>query len=346
MMRTSYDKNDIEAFREGVVKYVVPLADKLAKMRAKRLNVSYPISFADYALDFRSGNPTPSGNADDVLMHGKKFYDELSPETSEFFNFMIDNEMLDLLSTDGKASGGYCEEIPGYNVPFIFANFNGTSGDVEVITHEAGHAFADWMNRKRIPTDYHWPGMEACEVHSMSMEYFAEPWAKDFFGEDADKYLFSHLAAGLEFIPYGTLVDHFQHRVFEKPEMTPRERHDVWKELMSVYMPWMKLDGDIPFYSDGEHWQFKHHIYSLPFYYIDYCLAQTVALEFRAMIQKDLKSAWDRYMAYTLQGGSATFKELLNNAGLDSPFEPNTLREVCESAGKWLEDFEKSHELK
>ncbi len=340
MQRNCYTKDDIEKFRAAVVKYLVPVADGIYREQAERLGKTYPMSFADNALQFRSGNPKPSGTPDEILAQGKKFYDELSPETSEFFNMMMDNELLDVLSTKGKAGGGYCTSIPDYEVPFIFANFNGTQHDVEVVTHEAGHAFAAWMNRTRVPMSYVWPGMEACEVHSMSMEFFAWPWAEGFFGEDTRKFYYSHLAGALTFIPYGTMVDHFQHIVFEKPDMTPKERHNVWKELTGIYMPWMKLDGEIPFYSEGECWQRQHHIYSMPFYYIDYCLAQTVALQFWAKLQKDQADAWEHYMTYTKQGGSCVFTELLKNAGLESPFEEKCLREVCEAAKQWLSDFD------
>ena len=340
MGRNCYTKTDVEAFRAAVVKYLVPLADKIMREQAKRLGKTYPISFADAALSFRSGNPRPVGTADDILAQGKKFYDELSPETSEFFRTMLDCELMDVLSIEGKQSGGYCTGIADYEVPFIFANFNGTQGDVEVVTHEAGHAFEYWLNRKRVPIDCAWPSMEACEVHSMSMEFFAWPWAGGFFGKDERKFLYSHLAGAITFIPYGTLVDHFQHVVYEKPELTPAERHAEWKRLLGVYMPWMKLDGEIPFYSEGEGWQRQHHIYSSPFYYIDYCLAQTVSLEFWAMIQADMKNAWQYYMAYTVQGGSRTFTELLKNAGLTTPFDESCLRGVCEAAGKWLENFD------
>ena len=300
------------------------------------------MSFADNVLEFRSGNPKPQGTADDIVAAGTKFYDELSPETGKFFHTMLDGELMDLLSTEGKAAGGYCTSIPDYNVPFIFANFNGTQGDVEVVTHEAGHAFAAWYNRDRVPMETVWPSMEGCEVHSMSMEFFGEEWAEDFFGKDARKFRYSHLSGALTFIPYGTMVDHFQHIVYEKPEMTPRQRHDVWKELLGIYMPWMKLDGEIPFYSEGEGWQRQLHIYNSPFYYIDYCLAQTVSLEFWAMIREDLKKAWAYYMAYTEQGGSRVFTELLKNAGLESPFDEACLKGVCEKASKYLDEYDLS----
>ena len=254
MGRNCYGKADVEQFRAAVVKYLVPLADSIYREQAKRLDKEYPMTFADNALMFRSGNPKPCGDADAILAHGKKFYEELSPETGEFFNMMLDNELMDVLSTPGKAGGGYCTSLGDYKVPFIFANFNGTQHDVEVVTHEAGHAFAAWMNRDRVPYSTIWPSMESCEVHSMSMEFFAWPWAEGFFGEDTRKFRYSHLAGALTFIPYGTMVDHFQHIVYEKPDMTPRQRHDVWKELLGVYMPWMKLGSEIPFYGDGEGW--------------------------------------------------------------------------------------------
>ncbi len=340
MQRNCYTKADVEKFRAAVVKYLVPVADSIYREQAKRLGKEYPMNFADNALEFRSGNARPDGTPDDILAQGRKFYDELSPETSEFFRTMLDGELLDVLSTEGKAGGGYCTSIPDHNVPFIFANFNGTQHDVEVVTHEAGHAFAAWMNRDRVPMEYVWPSLEACEVHSMSMEFFAWNWAEGFFGKDTRKFFYTHLAGALTFIPYGTMVDHFQHVVYEKPDMTPGQRHDVWKELLGVYMPWMRLDGEIPFYADAEGWQRQHHIYTSPFYYIDYCLAQTVALQFWAKIQKDPKAAWERYMAYTKQGGSAVFTELLQNAGLDNPFEESCLKDVCAAARQWLDSFD------
>ena len=342
MTRNCYDRDDIEKFHEAVIKYIVPVADGIRRKQAERLGMQYPLSFADNALMFRSGNPRPAGDADYIVEAARRFYDALSPETSEFFRSMLEGEMMDLLSTEGKEGGGYCTGIDDYKTPFIFANFNGTQGDVEVVTHEAGHAFAEWMNRDRIPYETVWPSMESCEVHSMSMEFFAWKSTEDFFGKDADKFRYSHLADSFMFIPYGTMVDHFQHSVFEHPEMTPAERHAEWKRLLGIYMPWLRLDGDIPFYADGEGWQRQHHIYSLPFYYIDYCLAQTVSLEFWEMTQNDYDDAWKHYMAYTKMGGSEVFTKLLEKAGLASPFEEETIKGVCRKADEWLKAFDLS----
>lgn len=342
MTRNCYAKEDVEKFRAAVVKYLVPLADGISRRQAERLGKAYPMGYADNALEFRSGNPKPCGSPDEILAQGRRFYHELSPETAEFIDFMFDNELFDVLSRKGKAGGGYCTSLQEYKAPFIFANFNGTAGDVEVITHEAGHAFANFTARNIVPAECQWPTMEACEVHSMSMEFFAWPWLDGFFGKDTAKFRYTHLSGALTFIPYGTMVDHFQHIVYEKPEMTPEERHRVWKELMGVYMPWLKPESDLPFYRDGRAWQRQRHIYEMPFYYIDYCLAQTVALQFWAGIQEDPKAAWDKYLAYTRPAGTKTFCELVDIAGLASPFGDDALREVAEAAGKWLDDYDLS----
>ena len=337
MQRNCYDKADVERFRAAVVDYIVPIAYSVYETVAKRLGKSLPMGYADCAMWFTDGNARPVGTPEDILEAGRSFYHELSGETAEFIDHMLENGMMDVLSRPGKAGGGYCTTLTAYKTPYIFANFNGTSGDVEVVTHEAGHAFASWTSRDIVPAESSSPSLEGCEVHSMSMEFFAEPWAERFFGADADKFRWQHLADAVTFIPYGTLVDHFQHECYEHPEYTPEQRNAAWSRLAAVYMPWLKPEESLGFYSSGRAWQRQRHIYISPFYYIDYCLAQTVSLEFWAMIKRDKAAAWEKYMAYTRLGGTLTFRELLDRAGLDSPFEPETLKAVAEAAKAWLD---------
>ncbi|MBE5775048.1 MAG: M3 family oligoendopeptidase [Clostridiales bacterium] len=339
MKRNCYTGKDVDAFRAAVRKYLVPVAEKICKGQAARMGFDYPMTFADKDISFRSGNPKPQGTPEDILAMGDSFYSELSPETKEFWEHMRRHEMMDVESKPGKASGGYCTGIYALRSPFIFANFNGTAHDVEVITHEAGHAFAGYVNRCRVPVDTQWPSLEGCEVHSMSMEFFAEPWAEGFFGPDARKFRYTHLAESILFIPYGTMVDHFQHEVYLHPEYTPEQRHDIWRELLKVYMPWVRL-GDVPFYGEGKGWQRQSHIYKRPFYYIDYCLAQTVALQFWARIRRDAGAAFETYMDYTRLGGSLVFTDLLKEAGLDSPFDEKCLKDICAEAEKFLDEYD------
>lgn len=341
MRRNSYTKEDVAKFRTAVQKYLVPLADKIYRETAERIGKEYPLNYADAALMFRNGNPKPCGSAQEILETAKKFYHNLSPETAEFIDFMFEGDLLDVLSKKGKAQGGYCIEIPDYKAEFIFANFNGTSDDVETVTHEAGHAFAGYTAKDIFPGVLRSPTLESCEIHSMSMEFFAWKAAEDFYGDDADKFKYSHLASAIKFIPYGTMVDHFQHIVYEHPEFTPKQRDEAWAELTGVYMPWIKL-GEIPFYGDGCAWQRQHHIYSSPFYYIDYCFAQTVALEFWAIMQTDFEKAWECYKKLVGFAGTKKFTDLVNDSGLGNPFNENTLKTVCEAAADWLSGFDKS----
>lgn len=339
MNRNCYTKEDVEKFRAAVQKYLVPVADKICRRQAERLGKSYPLSFADLALEFRSGNPCPVGTPDDILAQGMKFYGELSPETKEFFRTMLDNELLDVLSTEGKQGGGYCTSLGEYEVPFIFANFNGTQHDVEVVTHEAGHAFADWTNRKRIPSSYIWPTLEGCEVHSMSMEFFAWPYMDKFFGEDAGRYEFMHLLDALSFLPYGTIVDDFQRQVYENPDWTPEERKAAWRKLEAEFRPHITFDG-IPYLEEGTRWQYQMHIYETPFYYIDYCLAQTAALQFLLESRKDYADAFARYVRFLSQGGEKVFTDLLEEAGLRSPFQAGALQAVAQESEALLRQLE------
>ena len=337
MRRNCYTEKDVEQFRIAVQTYVVPLCKRIYMEQAKRMGFEFPLSFADKDLAFRTGNPKPAGGPEDILAAATKLYSELSPETKEFWSLMVEQEMMDLVSKPGKAAGGYCTGIPSVKMPFIFSNFNGTAQDCRVITHEAGHAFATWLNRDRIIGAM--PSMEACEVHSMAMELFADQWAEDFYGKDAAKARYAHLSERLYLIAYGTMVDHFQHVIYEYPEFGPKERHMVWQELLGVYMPWVRPD-DIPFFGEGHGWQRQSHIYRVPFYYIDYCLAQTAALQFWAMILDDMDKAWKTYLAYSKLGGSMVFTDLLASAGLRSPFDPECLKSIAGKVKAYLDTFD------
>lgn len=337
MDRNSYTAKDVAAFRESVRKYIVPLADRLYRAQAERTGLPYPLSYRDSALSFRDGNPKPVGTSDDVLKNAQDFYHQLSPETSEFVDAMFRDELMDVLSRKGKEGGGYCTDLPDYKVPFVFANFNGTSSDVETMTHEFGHAFAGYSAKNVFPYEYTSPSLESCEIHSMTMEFFGWAWADKFYGPDAGKFRFSHLASAITFIPYGTMVDHFQHIVYENPDMTPEDRNEEWRKLTKIYMPWISLD-DLPFFGEGRYWQRQHHIFQSPFYYIDYCLAQTVALEFWAEMQKDYRAAFERYLKLVSMAGTRTFCGLVEGAGLENPFYGDALKTVAEAAGRWLEE--------
>ena len=337
--RTDYTSKDVKSYRDQIYSDIVPLVSELTDRKAKRLGIPNPKSY-DLALSFLSGNPTPKGDRAWQVERAKKMYDEMSPETSKFFNFMLEHELLDLDSKSGKQGGGYCTYLPDYRSPFIFANFNGTSHDVDVLTHEAGHAFQVYQSRDLI-ADYRWPTFEAAEIHSMSMEFLAWPWIDQFFLEDTNKYKFSHLAGAVSFLPYGALVDEFQHHMYEKPELTPDERKAIWRILEKKYMPF-KDYGDDAFMEKGTYWFRQGHIFGVPFYYIDYTLAQVCAFQYWIKHQVDRKEALSSYLSLCRLGGSKSFLGLVDSANLKNPFKKGTVKEIVKPIRAYLDGVDDS----
>lgn len=341
MNRFDYNEEMVATYRKEIVKYVVPIVKKLRERQAKRLGIDKLKNY-DLALEYLSGNATPKLSSDEILKAGQKMYHELSKETAEFIDFMIEHDLFDVLSKPGKQGGGYCTYIPNYLSPFIFANFNGTSGDIDVLTHEAGHAFQIFKSRDITPQDVIWPTFETCEIHSMSMEFITWPWMENFFKEETEKYKFSHLASGITFLPYGVCVDHFQHEVYNNPNMTPEERKQTWLKLQALYLP----DRDYSendYLNRGNFWVRQGHIFSSPFYYIDYTLAQICAFQFwkRTQVDHD-ETAWTDYLNICSCGGSKTFLEVVALANLNSPFKEGALQETLSSIEQYLDNVDDS----
>ena len=338
LSRLEYDAKMVEGYRNQVLENIVPLHTELRKRQEKRLGVE-KLRFYDETIKFNSGNADPHGSPEWILNHGKTMYKELSKETDEFFTFMTENNLLDLLSKKGKMSGGYCTYIPEYKAPFIFANFNGTAHDIDVLTHEAGHAFQVYQSRGFDVPEYLWPTYEACEIHSMSMEFLTWPWMKLFFENDTEKYKFIHLSEALLFIPYGVTVDQFQHWVYENPEVTPQERREKWLEIEKKYLPTRDY-GEVDELKNGIFWFRQGHIFSSPFYYIDYTLAQVCAFQFWIKSREDREKAWQDYLNLCKLGGSKSFFELMKSANLKNPFEEGTLAAVIPKIKEYLDSVD------
>lgn len=338
MKRVGYDAEMVDAFRRQVRESIVPLASKLMERQARRIGVDQ-LKYHDERFKFVSGNAEPKGPPEWIIENGRKMYAELSEETERFFEFMLERNLMDLVAKKGKEAGGYCTYIDDYESPFIFSNFNGTSGDIDVLTHEAGHAFQVFESRSIAVPEYRWPTMEAAEIHSMSMEFFTWPWMERFFQEDTEKYKFAHLADSLMFIPYGVAVDEFQHLIYENPNWTPEERHAAWRELEKVYLPHRDYDG-IDYLEQGGFWQRQRHIYQAPFYYLDYTLAQICAFQFWKRDQEDHAAAWNDYVALCRLGGSRSFLELVEAAGLRSPFAEGTVESVIGTIEQYLDSVD------
>ena len=337
MNRIGYGQAEIQAFRDQVARDVVPELQKVMAMRAKRTGITHP-TFTDLPIIFKDGNPKPIPGYQARMDAARTMYHELSPETAEFIDFMQDNELFDVESRPGKMSGGYMTSLPSYKAPFIFANWNDTSGDVDVLTHECGHAFEGYVAERdpAIPADLECPGMESAEIHSMAMEFLTAPWHHLLFGKDTDKYALLHAEDSFVFLAYGCEVDEFQHIMYQNPDLTPDERNAEWLKLEKEYRPWIDFDN-LPFYGRGAGWQRQLHIYECPFYYIDYCLSTMAALQFFLLSLTDHKDAWARYLRLVRRAGTASYTELLETAGLKVPFEEGSIKGIAQQMTDWLE---------
>ena len=333
--RTDYGQEQVASFREQVRTELVPLCEKLYEAQAKRLGVEQ-LMFYDEKRIFPDGNAIPAGDDDFMVAQAQKMYHEISPETGEFIDFMIDHELMDLKNKPGKASTGYMTTLASYKAPFVFSCFNQTIGDMQVLSHELGHAFAGYMAMRTQPiSDYYSESTDIAEIHSMAMEQFAYPYAEMFFGKDADKFRFAHLQEAITFVPFGVAVDEFQHICYANPSLTPKERTLEWKKLEEKYMPWRKYDED-DFFDRGGYWYHKLHIYLYPFYYINYTLTTMGAMEFKTKDAKNHESAWADYLNLCKCGGSMSYLETLKYANLSVPFDDGTVAKATAYAKEIL----------
>lgn len=338
-IRNCYGRKEVETFREQVVEYIVPMVSEIMSRRNIRCGIEQA-KYWDRKLMFKDGNPVPKGTPEEIFEGGRKMYNELSSETGEFMNFMLEADMFDVLSKEGKANGGYCSGLADFKAPFVFANFNGTQGDINVLTHECGHAFEGYVGMRTMQyLDQMEYSSDVAEIHSMSMEHFTYPWMEMFFKEDTAKYYYNHLADTLLFWPYGSMVDHFQHDIYDNPGLSPDERNANWKRLEALYRPDADF-ADLPHYKYGGMWQRQLHIYQYPFYYIDYCLAQYAAVCFWIMMNKDRQAAWNTYLELVRKAGTKDYLTLIKEAGFASPFEKDSLRSVSQEIMKHLDSLE------
>lgn len=328
MGRTGYNREMVETFRNNVRTALVPVICKLKEQVKERLQLSV-FRFSDNDVYTQEGNPAFTLTVSEAFAAAQEMYNEMDGEIGAYFTEMLATEAFDVESREGKWGGGYCTEFPVFEQNFILANFNGTTADADVLTHEFGHAYAMHASSKAgVDFELGIGGMETAECHSMSMEFLSWPFMKKLFGEQEQAYRYKHLADSLSFIPYGCIVDEFQHIVYENPQMTPQERKQAYLDLEAKYRPYLTFNG-IPYLEEGTRWQYQMHIYESPFYYIDYCLAQTVALGFLVKSREDYTEALERYKQFAKAGGSLPFSELVSRAGIAYPFGEGTLEKLA-----------------
>lgn len=340
MDRTDYNPEMVVNLRKQILEFIVPLCNKLYEHQANRLNLD-KLTYIDENIEFIDGNANIKGDSKYIIENGIKMYNELSKETKEFFDFMLENELMDLETKHNKSAGGYCTYIPEYKAPFIFSNFNGTSEDMDVLTHEAGHAFQLYMSRYIEMQEINFPTLDSCEIHSMSMEFITYPWMDLFFKDDTNKYKFAHLCSAIKFLPYGVVVDEFQHIIYENPNMSKDERKKVWRELEKKYLPHRDYAG-CEILEKGCWWFKQGHIFKDPFYYIDYVLAQICAFQFLKKMNENKEQGWKDYLRICEIGGTKSFLEIVKTGNLISPFEDKCIESIITNLEENISKFEEN----
>ncbi len=326
--RNCYTDKEVAVFKAQVLEDIVPITTEIARRRKERIGLDN-YYFHDQTLPFKEGAAKLQVSGEELVLATKAMFEEMSEKTRSFINMMVDNELFDLYAKKGKLPGGFCSFFAKYSYPFVFANLNGTSTDVYLLTHEFGHALARYISLQKEKKQYAMSSMEVSESHSMAMEFLATPWYPLFFGQDAKKYAISHAEDALFLIAYSCQVDEFQEQIYKNPDMTASMRDELWLKLDSIYRPHIDYD-DLPFYGSGAGWQRQVHIYKSPFYYIEYGLAEVIALQIFSIFTKDKDKAFKCYFKMLEYGSEKTFVDLIDTLNLNSPLKEGTLKEIRE----------------
>lgn len=327
MRRIGYTPGDVSRFRDQVKRELSPLRTALEENRRRRLGLEKLYSY-DSGIFFLEGNPRPVGDTAACLEATRQMYTSLSPQTAEYIAFLLDNGLYDAEIRDGKRGGGYMTFFEKYRSPFIFANFDGTSENAYIMCHEGGHAFQGYLKRNEELRERCWLTSEAAETHAMAMEFFTYPYMELFFGKRTPDYYTMHQEDAIRLIISECLQDEFQQRVYEQPDMPPKERNALWKRLEREYFPG-KDDSGNENLEQGCGWQRIPHMFHWPFYAIDYALAQVCALEYYEWMNRDHSAAWESYLQFCLDTGAKSFPQLVKDAALDDPFAEGTLHKLA-----------------
>jgi M3 family oligoendopeptidase len=333
--RVGYDQTSIESFRKEVLKHIVPLASTLTERRRVRLGLEKLYAY-DGGLFSLEGNPKPQGDLDFIVARATIMFEDLAPEMGEFFRMMKTDHLMDLETRQNKSTPE-CFYLPDFGLPFVLSNSKGTMGDIGVFIHEMGHAFQLYCSHHQPLLEYQTPTWDSAEIHSTSLEFLTYPFMEKFFDDKgAKQYRQTHLENSLLFLPFCVAIDHFQHLVYANPRATPVDRHAMWKEMESLYLPDWDWD-DLTYPAKGGRWQLTPHIYTAPLFYIDYALSSICALQFWLMSKEDFSKSINDYIALCKRGGEASFPDLVSSAGLNDPFEEGCLTKVVEQSCKFLD---------
>lgn len=318
--RLDYGPAEVKTFREGIKRHIVPLLRDLRRKQAEWLGTPTvrPWDMAYYPGASLAPGVAPIG---EQLSRAQGLFDRMHPKLGGHFKRMVAEGLIDLENRPGKRPGAYCTGFEDLGLISIFCNSTGDSEDIATLTHEMGHAFQGWESRWIEPLELRWPTYEACEIHSMGMEFMALRHLDAFFGpEDVQCFRRLKLIDTITILPYIAVVDAFQHWVYEHPTHTPEERDRAWSELWDEFLPGVDWSGHEA--EKAVRWKRQIHLFVAPFYYIDYAIAESAALQLWLLAEKDPAKCMETYLELCRIGGSQSLVEIVKSAGLVSPFDP------------------------
>jgi M3 family oligoendopeptidase len=336
MSRLDYGPEDVVAFRAGVKKYITPVFTALMKRQAQALGTEtlkpWDLGY-DPTLSLSSGVALPIS---DQLEKASRVFEQLSPKLAIHFQRMRDESLIDLENRKGKAAGAYCTSFPDEKRVVIFCNSVGDSDDVSTLMHEMGHAFQGWESQWIDLVELRSPSYDACEVHSMGMEFLSQRHLNEFFSpEDLQKFCRYRWREAISLICYVCVVDEFQHWVYKNPNATPDQRDESWNSLYDQYIVGLDWQGSEEF--KASRWYSQLHIFKMPFYYIDYAIAELGAMQLSLIDAKDHEKGMETYLELCRLGGTKGLLELFKGAGMRSPFDPEIMKDLMEHAAKVLD---------
>jgi oligoendopeptidase F len=327
--RFDYTPADCLAFHEAIEKVCVPAVQQLATERKRKLGLQ-ALRPWDMAVDPDNRPPLRPFRTDEELAAGcSTIFRQVAPDLGKVFDALRAREVLDLGSRKGKAPGGYQATFAERRLPFIFMNAVGTETDVRTLLHEGGHAFHTWACRHEPLLPYRSAPIEFAEVASMGMECLALPYTRHFFGDETGRATRRFFEKIVVFFPYMASIDAFQHFVYTHADAGIDAWKDYWQTLTRRFASEVDMTGLEP--HDRQSWQKKLHVYEVPFYYVEYGIAQLGALQVWRNSLADYVQAVAQYRCGLALGGARPLPELFAAAGCKFDFSEGTLRPLVDA---------------
>lgn len=333
--RVRYTLQDVRKLREEVKEYVVPVNTEIRRMQRERLGLE-KLYFYDEEIMFPSLPRLEFKGEDAIKEITRTAMKNLGKEADEYYSFLMDRELLDLYARPNKALGGMTYYVPKYASPMIETNFSDIPYDVNVYAHELGHGFQAYRTPVPEAMELFYPGSDTMEVHAMSMEFFFWKNYDLYFDGDLRKQKYTHLASVLQTLAWCCIIDEFQDIVYSREDYTPEDYKEIWKKLEKEYLP-HRYYGEDSFFNQGTFWYKQLHLFQTPFYYIDYALAQTSAIQFFMKDNEDHETAWQAYLKLCQVGGNAPYLDAIAMCGISSPFEDGLIERLSSYCKNYLD---------